>query len=513
MTQRISIPLSTGLALLFSVTSGLSTAGCDKGDAQTEAPAAGPVAQAEPEQTEPAKVYPEPPPPTDPRPVNFPELQKAELPNKLQIYVAENHEVPLVDVQLVMRAGDMHEELVADMTASMLTEGTKKRSKEKIDSTIEQLGGSLSAGTNTLTAALSTRVLTKDIGTALDLMADVAQNPKFDGEALDKIKDQQKEALKAAKSDGGALGRTLLDMQLYPEGHPYGRDFPEETEIDSVDVEQLKKFHDAYWKPNNGYLMFSGDITLEEAEKLAKKHFGYWKPAESFPEHPLADFGQAEYQSALPKKMTVHIVDRRGASAEIFVANLSLARNSPDWEKMAVLNKVLGGGFGSRMFQHIREEKQLTYNIGSRVDPAKAMGSFVIATQSRKIEEMLNAIFDEIDAIRGDGPTAEEFAYARDSIANSFPLGIETASQVAGRARTVLTYGLPDDYWRTYRDRVIAVQHEDAKQAAQAYIHEVPVVVIVGKAKKVKKEIANVKALEGANVIVYDTDLKVQKGG
>lgn len=511
MTQRTHrfISFSTGLALSCS----FAAVGCDKGDGATEAPAPAPVAQNNEPEAKPKKIYPDPPPPSDPRPVNFPELQKAELPNKLHIYVAENHEVPLVDVQLVVRAGDMYEDLVADMTASMLTQGTKKRSKEKIDNTIEQVGGSLSSGTNTLTAAVSTRVLTKDVGTALDLVADVAQNPKFDEEALGKIKDQQKESLKGAKSDAGALGRTLLDMKLYPEGHPYGRPFPEESEIDAVSVEQLQKFHDAYWRPNNAYLMFSGDITLEEAEKLAKKHFGYWKPAEAFPDHPLEKFGQTEYQAALPKKMTVHIVDRRGASADIFLGNLSMARNSPDWEKFAVLNKVLGGGFGSRMFQHIREEKQLTYNINSNVESAKAMGSFVIATQSRKISEMLNAVFGEIDAIRGEGPSEEEYVYARDSIANSFPLAIETASQVAGRARTTLTYGLPDDYWRTYRDRVMAVQLEDTKKAAQQYIHEVPVIVVVGKASKVKKELKDVKALEGAKVIVYDKDLKVIEGG
>lgn len=503
---------ATGLATGLALFSTFATLGCDKGASETEAPAPAPVAQQEEPEAEPEKVYPDPPPPTDPRPVNFPELTQTELPNKMKIYVAENHEVPLVDVQLVVKAGDMYGDLVADMTANMLTQGTKKRSKEKIDATIEQVGASLGAGTGTLTASVSTRVLTKDLKTAVELMADVAQNPKFDEEALTKIKDENKEALKAAKSDGQSLGRTLLDMQLYPEGHPYGRPFPTDEKIDGVTTAQLAEFHETYWRPNNAYLMFSGDITVEEAEKLAKKYFGFWKPADAFPDHPLEKFDQAAYQSALPKEMTVHVVDRRGASAEIFVGNLALARNSPDWEKFAVLNKVLGAGFGSRMFQHIREEKQLTYNIGSQARSAKVMGSFVIATQSRKITEMMNAIFEEVDAIRNEGPTEKEFEYSRDSIANSFPLAIETASQVAGRARTVLEYGLPEDYWRTYRDRVSAVTLEDTKSVAEKYIHEVPVIVIVGKAKKVKKELAEVPALKDAKIVVYDTDLEKIEG-
>ena len=136
------------------------------------------------------------------------------------------------------------------------------------------------------------------------------------------------------------------------------------------------------------------------------------------------------------------------------------------------------------------------------------VGVFAIATQTKKVAEMMNALFEHVRDIRESGPTEEEFVEARDSIARSFPLQIETAGQVAGRTRTVLTYGLDSDYWNTYRDRVLAVSRAQTIDAAQKYIHAVPVIVMVGREKKIRAQLAEVPLLKDAEVIVYDTDLK-----
>ncbi len=494
----------------------LATA-CDKGEETVEPEPAPAPAEPEQAQAEPEKNYPSPPAPTDPRPVNFPELQKFELPNKMQIVVVENHEVPIVDVQLTFNVGDVHDELLATMTASMLTEGTKKRSKAKIDAEIEQVGSSLFAGSGTHDTTIGTRVLKPNLKMALGLINDVAQNPKFEQEALDKLKEQQKSALKQAKSTGDALGSTLLFNLIYPEGHPYGRPFLTEAEIDGVTVEQLKEFHATWFAPNNARLIFSGDITKEEAEKLAKQTLGRWKPRmEEFPAYPLDKFSGADYQKVLPKEFTVHIVDRKSASTEIFMGNLSLARNDANWEKMAVVNRIFGSGASSRLFQDIRETKRLTYNVNAFIKPSKAVGAFWIATQTKEVDQMMNALFEQIDWIHGKSnqpghdadPGEKEFIDAVNGVAQSFPLGIETATQVAGRVDTQLTFGLPDDYWSTYRDRITATQRGEVKEIAAKYIHPVPVIVMVGRAKKIKKQLAEVPRLKDAKVIVYDTDLK-----
>ena len=495
----------------------LALVGCDKGaETETPEPTADTAPAAEPEaKAEPEKVYPKPPSPDEPRPVNFPELQKFKLPNQMEVIVVENHEVPLVDVQVVVKAGDVFGELEATMTAAMLSEGTKKKTKAKVDAEIEQMGSSINAGSSNENAYVSTRLLTTNLDKGLKLLSEVVQTPRFDAAALDKLKEQQKEGLKAAKSSGQSLGQTLVGMRVYPDGHPYGRPFLTDEEIDKITVDELKKFHDTWYRPNNAYVILSGDITKDQAEKLVKKTFGKWKPAAEFPSHPLDKFSQGDYQAALPKgdePMTVHIVDRKSVSVEIFVANLALARNSPDWDKFSVVNRLFGAGISSRLFQDIRETRQLTYNVGSFVAPAKAVGAFGIATQTKKVDEMMDALFGHIDRIRTTDPTAEECENIREGVARSFPLGIETAGQVASRVNTVLTYQLADDYWNGYRDRVRGLECGEFKTLASKYIHEVPVVVMVGRAKRIKKMLKDVDRLKDANVVVYDTDLKVIEG-
>lgn len=508
MTSYNVRSISTALTLAVAVA---AAPGCKKTTSEeTEAPQAAAEPTPEPA-AEPEKVYPPPPPPAEPRPVNFPAIVRDELPNKMGIIVVENHEVPLVNVQVVMKAGTVYDELTASMTSDMLSEGTKKRSKEKIDAAIEQLGASINTGSGDDNAFVSTTVLKSDLSKALALLADVAQNPKFDDAALDKKKKQFLELVKSQKSDAGTLGRTLMSQIVYPEGHPYASDFWSDEEINGITAEQLRTFHETWYRPNNGYVMFSGDITMDEAKKLAKKYFGYWEPAESFPEHPLGNFTGDQYQAALPSKLAVHIVDRKSASVEIYLGNLALARNSPDWESMTVLNRVFGSGITSRLFSDIRETKKLTYNVGSFAMPAKAVGVFGIATQTKKVSEMMNALFGHITDIRDNGPTEEEYEEARDSIARAFPLQIETAGQVASRVRTVLTFGLEDDYWSTYRDRVLAVTRDQTQESARKYIHDVPVIVMVGRAKKIEKQLADVPELKDADVFIYDTNLKLQK--
>ena len=124
---------------------------------------------------------------------------------------------------------------------------------------------------------------------------------------------------------------------------------------------------------------------------------------------------------------------------------------------------------------------------------------------------MMNLLFGHIDKLRSEEPTAEEFKATVDYLALSFPLQIETAAQVAGKVGTMLTFGLPEDYYNKYIDSVRAVTPADIKDMATKHVHEVPVVVVVGQAAKVERQLKDVKALEGAKVIKYDTDLKVIK--
>lgn len=498
----------TGLALL------LGAPACDKGEPTTP-PDTTAATDTEPEaEKAPERVYPEPPPPSEPRAVNFPELQKFVLDkNGLTVYVVENHEVPLVDARLIVKAGEVDDELLATMTASMLAQGTKKYTKAQFDAKIEQVGSSINASADTHNSVVSTRVLSQHLPLALGLMGEMVGAPRFETDALDKVKDQQKAGLRQLKSSPDSLGQRLMGMLLYPEGHPYGRAFVTDEQIDAVDIEEVKKFHDTYFKANNAFLLLSGDVTVDQAKKLVKKQLGKWKHADdgALPASPLKSFEPADFQKALPTELTVHIVDRKSMSASIFIGNLSMTRSDPNWLKLAVLNRILGSGPASRLFKDIREQRKLTYNVNSFSVPAQSVGAFFIGTQSKEVDQMLNALFEHRDRVRKEDPSQEEYDDAIRSLVQAFPLELETPQQIASKVTTVLTYHLPEDYWQTYRDEVQKVQLSDVKVAGQKYVHDFPVIVIVGKAKRIQKQLANVERLKDAKVVVYDTELKRKK--
>jgi zinc protease len=502
-TRRAS---GRGITLLAGAIALASLAAC-KPPVKTEAPVeVAPTPTPTPVVEAPKRVYQDPPAPTEPRPVQFPDLQKFTTKNGMDVYVVENHEVPLIAAQLVIRAGTMDDEQLAEMTASMLGEGTKTRTKAKIDEEIEFVGGRLGAGAGTHDTSVFAQVLKKDIKLALTLMADEVQNPAFPDAALTKLKDQSKTGLKAAKSDADNLADTLFGMVAYPEGHPYGRPMPTEAQIDAVSLDAIKKFHNDFYRSNNSYLILSGDITPAEAQPLIEGLFGKWKPIDGAPPvNPLNNFPKYEH----PKKLVVHLVDRPGsAQTEVRVGNLALARKNPDWIKFDMASDILGGGSTGRLFLDVREEKGLTYGVYARMEAGMAPGTWLIwtKTKTKTTGEMLTALFGHINKMRDEDPTQREYDEVLTQAIGSFPLGIETADQVAGRVRTILTFDLPPDYWKTYRDEVRKVQIADIRAMARKYMNPTPIVVLVGRADKVEPQVK--EALKDAVIVHYNTDLE-----
>lgn len=470
-----------------------------------------PTQPAEPVAQKPKREYPEPPAPTEPREVQFPDLQKVITKNGIEIYVVENHEVPLVSAQLVVKAGTMDDEQLAEFTASMLGEGTKTRTKAKIDEEIEFVGGSLGAGAAIHDTSVYTQVLKPHIKLALTLMADEVMNPAFPADSLSKLKDKAKAGLKAMKSSPDALADTLFNMVAYPAGHPYGRPMQTEAQIDAVTIDAIKGFHQQFYRSNNAYLILSGDITTAEALPLVESVFGKWKAfqqGETVPENPLKKISGYKH----PGQLIVHLVDRPGsAQSEIRVGNLALARRSDDWIEMDLASDILGGGSTGRLFLDVREEKGLTYGIYTKMEPGQAPGTWEIwtKTKTKTTGEMLTAVFGHIKKMREEAVTQKEFDDVVTQAIGSFPLSIETAQQVAQRVRTILTYSLPPDYFKTYRDEVRKVQIGQMQEMARKYMSDRPVVVVVGRADKVESQIK--EALPQAAIVHYDTDLKCQE--
>ncbi len=453
------------------------------------------------------RSWPAPPPPSAPKPVAFPQVSSFRLANDLAVYVIENHEVPLVTAELVIRAGTMDDEFLAGFTAGMLGEGTRSRSKARLDEAIEFVGGSLTAFGQTHVSTVRAKSLKKDLKLAMLLMADEVLNPLFPAPALDKLKQTSKAGLRINRSSPEMLAETLFGQMVYPKGHPYGRPLPTSAQIDAITIEDVRRFHSTFYRANNGFLLLSGDITVEEAKPLVERAFGGWATAElkNLPPNPLNEFTRYE----LPSELRVHLVDRAdSAQATIRVGNLAIARNHEDWASLQVANEILGASSNARLFQDIREERSLTYSIKSSIDAGQAPGTFLIETQTRTptTGAMLAGIFEHIERMRSSDPPREEFETVVRKIVGAFPLQVETAQQIVSKVRKQLIYGLPRDYWKTYRDNITRVELSEVRRASLRYIHALPVVVVVGNAAKIRPQIERV--LPTATIVEYDDGLK-----
>lgn len=504
MSARRSSPL-VRLALAFAL--GSAAGACKTGGGTTTPPGGGSGGgQGDDQVTQPVgRRYPAPPPPTAPKAVSFPEVQSFRLPSDLTVYVIENHEVPIVTAQLVVRCGTMDDEFLAPFAARMLGEGTRSRSKAKLDEAIEFVGGTLVAFADTHVSTVLAQSLSSDLKLAMLLMADEVQNPIFPPAALDKIKQEAKAVLRNRRAQPDQLADTLLRSLIYPPEHPYGRPLPTDAQIDAIGLDDVRKFHATFYKANNAFLLLSGDITAEKARPLVERAFGAWPAAElrELPPNPLNRFTRYE----LPGELVVHLVDRPEATqATIRVGNLALARNHEDWAALAVANEILGSGPNSRLFQDLREQRSLTYGIYSRVSQGQAPGVFYIETETRTPGAMLAGIFEHVARLRADDPPRAEYETAVRKLVGAFPLQVETPDQIVDKVEDQLVYGLPEGYWKGYRESITSVELSEVRKAAGKYVHALPVVVVVGNAEAIRGEIKAV--LPTAKVVEYDAELR-----
>ncbi len=456
----------------------------------------------------PLRTYPNPPAAAQPRPVNFPGIRDFPLDNGLDVYVVEDHGAPLVTASLVLNAGALYAEHLPELTANMLLEGTKKQNKAELIETIERIGGSLEADVGIHSGALSTQVLSKDLGYALELLADAIRNPAFPEGALEKLKRQTKAEIKAEKADAGTLADTLFGVKAYPAGHPYGRPFPREEDIDRIKVSTLREFHQRMYQPGNAYLILAGDITPAQARVPVKRAFGDWKPATD--KGPLPDplLRYTDYPRA--EGLTVHLVDRKASSqARIMLGNVAIPRNHKDWIPLQLASSLLGADGTGRLFRDLREMRGLAYAIGAYVEPRRAVGAFKVSTGTRpeNVGAMLAGIFEHLERMRSSLPATSEFQTEVRQTVGRFPLQIETPEQIAYRVNMIKSYALPWDYYQTYRDAVQRTTPEAIRDAARRYMNEAPLVVIVGPADSIESQVR--KTLPDARIVRYDTDLKV----
>ncbi|HEY0385310.1 MAG TPA: pitrilysin family protein, partial [Pyrinomonadaceae bacterium] len=301
--------------------------------------------------------------------------------NGLRVIVVERTAQPLVTAQLLVKngaevdPGDLPG--VANMTATLLTEGTATRTAPQIAEQIEALGGRLNSRAGWDASGVSVNVMSSKIAQAMAILADVARNPAFKDEEIERQRQQAIDELSVLLSQPGTLARAVAARVLFGET-PYGHMVTGTPEsLERLKRDDLVKFHQTYYRPDNAVLVIGGDIKPQDAFSLADKLFGDWaRPATPLP------VSKSGSQSAA-QKPRVLVIDKpdAGQAAVIFVRR-GLKRTDPDYFRGIVANSVLSG-YSGRLNQEIRIKRGLSYGARSSLDVRRDTGPFTAETQTK----------------------------------------------------------------------------------------------------------------------------------
>jgi zinc protease len=415
-------------------------------------------------------LVPEMPLPSAPRPFHFPQAATKTLANGLRVIVVSDTGEPAIAAQLViLSAGSVRDPAempgVAEMTANLLTQGTEKRSAQEIAESIDFIGGQLQASADKDATVVKLDIVKKDLNTGLDLMSDVVLHPSFRAEELERQRQQLLSGFEVQYSDPDYLASVVFGRVVYGSS-PYGwpaEGTPEKAEKLSRD--ELVKFHDANYAPNQALLAFAGDITPEKAFAAAEKYFGAW------PKRVVA--ASAPPAPANSRGLRIWLIDKPDAvQTQIRVGKLGIRRGDPNYIPVEVMNRIFGGGYNSRLNTEVRVKKGLTYGAYSSFNPHRYGGSFAVGTFTRTqtTVEATKLVVDLIAQMSTGDVTQKELDFARDYLAGVYPIQSETAEQVADRVITVAAFGLPADYNSTYPARIRGVTLAEARETAKKYL-------------------------------------------
>ena len=412
-----------------------------------------------------------------------------QLPNGLTVLVSERRGLPIVSASLVVKTGSganpADKPGLANFTAAMLDEGTATRNALQIADEVAQLGGSLNTSSTMDAMQVTAGSLRRNFDALLTLMSDVARNPSFPAEEVERQRKSRLASLIQQRENPGQVAGNAMAAALFGTSHPYG--FPEigtEASNTAMTRDDMRAFWSQNFVPNNAALIVSGQVTAADLRPIVEKAFGEWK--QGTPAQPT--LGSPATTSA-----KLVLVDKPGApQTQLRVASIGVPRATPDYEAIRIMNEALGGLFSSRINLNLREQHGYTYGASSQFVFRRAAGPFLISSGVRTdvTAPSVTEIFKEVRRMRETPLTSEELALAKDSLVRSLPAQFETSSSVTGSTANIYIYDLGLDYYTKLGPRLSAVTADDVKSAAEKYVvPEKMIVIAVGDRARIAGEL------------------------
>lgn len=455
-----------------------------------------------------------PPPPSAPRDPKLPQPVEKVLDNGLRVIVIPKHDIPLVAARLLVRAGGAADTRgkagLAELTASVLTQGTKTRTAEQIARGVEALGATLAASARWDSSVIDTSVMSSNLPQALEHVADVARNATFAKAEFERERDQTLDALQVDLTEPRVLAGAAMSRLIFGEG-PYGNRLDgTPATIRNIKREDLIAFHKLHYIPQNSVLVLAGDVKADAAFELAQKSFGGW-PRGS------VEVAAAAHRpnTASPRVVVVDMPD--AGQASVVVGRSGIRRIDPAYTQALVANSVLGGGYSSRLNQEIRIKRGLSYGAGSSFDPRMEVGPFTARTETKNetADEVAQILVDEVGRLSATDVPDTELTPRKAALIGDFAQTLETTSGIVDAISALALHRLPLSDINRYISGVQSVTAEQLRKFSGSNLGGQPNVVIVGDAKQflepLKKQFGEVDVIAVNELDLNSPTLRVRK--
>jgi len=416
---------------------------------------------------------------------NPPQPEKLGLSNGMEVYLLEDHELPLITVDVLVKSGTLHEpqdrvglyQIMADL---MLSGGTTSRSPEKVDEELESQAAEVNISLGPEYGIATLDVLSEDIESGLDIFTDILRNPGFDQDRVDLRKNQELESIRRRNDNPFNIAARFFPAYLYGRDHPLGS-YVEEDSIRGISQTDLHRAHADLFYPQNLTFAVTGDFNKARIVQLLENHFTNWESSQ----REQSDIPEPKMYRGEP---LVLFIRKDLNQSTILLGQTSLKRttDNTDIYALRVMNEILGeSSFTSRLFREVRDKRGLAYSVGSYFDTSSYAfpGDWLAFAQTRaeKTVETTSIMIDVVEGMKAERVSDQELQLIKDSLANSFVFGFTDSTSIA-RQRLILDFrGYPQDYLQSYTARIGDVTAEDVQRVANTYLKlEHLIIVVVG---------------------------------
>jgi zinc protease len=439
--------------------------------------------------------------------LRIPQPTRVVLDNGMVVFLLEDHELPIVQVSARIRTGSRLEPAgkvgLAALTGTVMRSGgTTTWTGDALDDYLERKAASIETGIGVTAGSASMTCLIEDFAEIFAVFGDVLQHPHFDPGKLAIAKKQVMAGI-ARQNDNpdGILSREFAKL-VYGKDSPYARVESYAT-VNTISRQDLIDWHAKYFVPNRIILGLVGDFQTEDALNLVKRTFGAWPQEKPF-DDPIVP-----YQTSTTKK--VYYVEKSDMTqAKIIIGHLGLTRKHPDYHPVVIMNQIVAGSFGARLFSNIRSQKGLAYDVNGGIGfgwdyPATA--NFSMSTKTDTTQAGIDALLEEAQKIKeSEPPTEEEVRKAKASLLNSFVFSVDSPGKILEKFLTHEYFGYPSDWLVRFRTGIEKATVDQVREAAHTHIKpDQFVFLIIGPRQGTAPALARYKTVKELDISIPES--------